>query len=132
MRDVFKQSLVDSIDPTFAAREKLLVERITNLFPNFNLNFLLDEFSFSGRKLLLIQLEVIELEFRKPKKEILEKPFDGRPYQHRKRKVRNQLLSLCRANSRRCELSAASIEVGRFWKERMLAASNLSEAPHLT
>jgi len=42
MRDVFKQSLVDLLEPTYALKEKMLIERIRKLFPEFNLTFLLD------------------------------------------------------------------------------------------
>jgi len=42
IRDVFKQSLVDLLEPTYAEREKLIIERIRKLFPEFNLAFLLD------------------------------------------------------------------------------------------
>ena len=41
IRDVFKQSLVDLLDPSFAIREKVIIERIRRLFPEFNLAFLL-------------------------------------------------------------------------------------------
>lgn len=42
IKDIFKQSLVDVLDPSYSTQEKLIVKRIHQLFPNFNLSFLLE------------------------------------------------------------------------------------------
>jgi hypothetical protein len=55
MRDVFKQGLVDLIAPKMAQHDRLLVERIRKLFPEFQLDFLLEEFAFLPSNLRIIQ-----------------------------------------------------------------------------
>ena len=50
IRDVFKQSLVDALEPNYQAQERLIIDRIQQIFPNFNLTFLLDEFSLGSCK----------------------------------------------------------------------------------
>jgi hypothetical protein len=47
LRDAFKQSLVDLLDPAYAEREKTIIERIRRLFPELNLNFLIEDFSLN-------------------------------------------------------------------------------------
>jgi hypothetical protein len=47
LRDAFKQGLVDLLDPAYAARQKTLIERISCLFPEFSLAFLLEDFSLA-------------------------------------------------------------------------------------
>jgi hypothetical protein len=58
IRDVFKQSLVDALEPSFHIQEKLIIHRIQQLFPSFNLTFLLDEFSLSSCTAHLTQFPV--------------------------------------------------------------------------
>lgn len=50
MKDVFKQNLVDILSPEFAERDSLIVKRVQTLFPEYSLEFLVDEFQFSTCK----------------------------------------------------------------------------------
>jgi len=52
MRDIFKQKLVDSLEPSYGDMEKLLVERIGQLFPKYKLDFLIEEFTYPSGTLL--------------------------------------------------------------------------------
>lgn len=47
IKDVFKQSLVDMLDPSFVEQDNLIINRVKKLFPEIDLEFLLDEFTFS-------------------------------------------------------------------------------------
>ena len=42
MKDIFKQSLVDTVEPSYKETEKILIDRISKLFPNYKLDFLLE------------------------------------------------------------------------------------------
>lgn len=44
MRDVFKQNLVDMLEPSYKEEEKVIIKRIKELFPEEDIQFLLDQF----------------------------------------------------------------------------------------
>jgi hypothetical protein len=48
MRDIFKQNLVDALEPTYQKTERTLLDRISQLFPNYKLDFLLEDFSYDS------------------------------------------------------------------------------------
>lgn len=47
IKDIFKQSLVDMLVPEFAERDQLIVKRVQQLFPEFDLEYIIDEFKYS-------------------------------------------------------------------------------------
>lgn len=42
MRDVFKQNLVDILEPSYVVEEEKIIKRVKQLFPEEDLEFLLD------------------------------------------------------------------------------------------
>ena len=46
MKDIYKQSLVDLIEPKYSIEESVIVKRVEELFPEYNLEGYLDEFKY--------------------------------------------------------------------------------------
>lgn len=47
MKDIFKQNLVDVLEPSYLIEEEIIILRVKKLFPEEDLQFLLDQFKYS-------------------------------------------------------------------------------------
>ena len=53
-KDPFKQSLIDILYPEFAKQDETILKRIRELFPDYSLQSLVDEYNFNACNELLI------------------------------------------------------------------------------
>lgn len=47
IRDIYKQNIVDTLAPQFAKQDQIIVKRVQQLFPEFDLEYLFDQFKFT-------------------------------------------------------------------------------------
>lgn len=47
IRDIYKQNIVDTLAPQFAKQDQIIVKRVQQLFPEFDLEYLFEEFKFT-------------------------------------------------------------------------------------
>ena len=49
-KDPYKQSLVDTLYPNYAEKEKIIINKIKELFPDYDLQNIIEEYNFDNSK----------------------------------------------------------------------------------